>query len=255
MALSHPGALAGVDARALSRAAVLLVGPQRAAQFLTKSLAALIVLGLTGMIAFFIVADERRGVAAEASTTPAGSALDTRAGDPVPLTLQEVFPDPAEVHPPSGVAGYRITMTHIDSDCRIAADGTLGGLLADRGCSQVVRASLATPYGDYQVTTGLFNLSDAAGATALDGQVRHLVETGDGSFAAMAAGEPGTDPSTPPASQVGWQSHGHYLLYCVITRPGGVVVPNDDPNAARITADLVDGYLDAGVLGKREKTP
>jgi hypothetical protein len=31
------------------------------------------------------------------------------------------------------------------------------------------------------------------------------------------------------------------------------VVPNDDPNAARITADLVDGYLDAGVLTKRSQ--
>jgi hypothetical protein len=245
--------LSGVGALVLPRGAVLPVSPQRAAQFLTKSLATLIVLGVTGLIAFFIVADERRGVSAEASTTPVGGALDTRAGDPAPLTLQEVFPDPAEVHPPSGAPAYRITMTHIDSDCRIAAYGTLGGLLTDQGCRQVVRASLTAPYGDYQVTAGMFNLAGAAGATALDGQLRHLVETGDGGFAAMAAGEPGTDPTTPPASQVGWRSDGHYLLFCVITRPGGAVVPNDDPNAARITADLVDGYLGAGVLGKREK--
>jgi hypothetical protein len=253
-ALSGVGTLSGVGAAlALPRAAVRPLNPQRAAQFLTKSLAILIVLGVTGLVAFFIVASERRGVPAEASTTPVG-VLDTRAGDPVPLTLQEVFPDPAEVHPPGGAPAYRITMTHIDSDCRIAAYGTLGGLLADRGCSQVVRASLTAPYGDYQVTTGLFNLTDVAGATALDDQLRNLVETGDGSFAAMAAGEPGTDPSTPPAAQVGWHSSGHYLLYCVITRPGGAVVPNDDPNAARITADLVDGYLGATVLGRRGTT-
>jgi len=245
--------LSGAGALALPRAAVLPVSPQRAAQFLTKSLATLIVLGVTGMIAFLIVADERRGVAAEASTNPVG-VLDTRAGDPVPLTLQEVFPDPAEVHPPGGGPTYRITMTHIDSDCRIATYGTLGSLLADQGCSQVVRASLTAPYGDYQVTTGLFNLSDGTGAAALDEGLRHLVETGDGSFAAMAAGEPGADPTTPPASQVGWHSQGHYLLYCVITRPGGAVVPNDDPNAARINSDLVDGYLGAAVLGRRGQT-
>jgi hypothetical protein len=248
--------LSGGTARALPRAVVRPVSPQRTAQFLTKSLATLIVLGVTGMIAFFIVADERRGVPAEASTVSeaaqAGDELGTRAADPVPLTLQEVFPDDAEVHPP-GAPAYRITMTHIDSDCRIAAYGTLGGLLADHGCSQVVRASLTAPYGDYQVTAGLFNLADATGASALDDQLRQLVVTGDGSFAAMAAGEPGTDPATPPASQVGWHSEGHYLLYCVITRPGGAVVPDSDPNAARITADLVDGYLGATVLGERGK--
>jgi hypothetical protein len=250
-------ALSGGGALALPRAVVMPVSPQRTAQFLTKSLAILIVLGVTGLIAFFIVADERRGVPAEASTTReaalAGGELGTRAADPAPLTLEEVFPDPAEVHPPGGTPAYRITMTNIDSDCQLAAYGTLGGLLADQGCSQVVRASLTTPYGDYQVTTGLFNLADATGASALDGRLRELVETGDGNFAAMAAGEPGTDPATPPASQVGWHSRGHYLLYCVITRPGGAVVPNDDPNATRITADLVDGYLGATVLGNRGK--
>ena len=31
------------------------------------------------------------------------------------------------------------------------------------------------------------------------------------------------------------------------------MVLNDDPNAARITADLVDGYLDAGVLARRSQ--
>src|SRR4051812_12427885 len=232
-------ALSGGGALALSRAVVRPVSPQRTAQFLTRSLATLIVLGVTGMIAFLIVADERRGVPAEASTTrEADGELASRAADPAPLTLQEVFPDPAEVHP-AGTAAYGITMTHIDSDCRIATYGTLGALLADQGCSQVVRASLTAPYGDYQVTAGRFTLADAAGASALDDELRHLVETGDGSFAAMAAGEPGTDPATPPASQVGWHSRGHYLLYCVISRPGGAVVPNSDPNAARITADLV----------------
>lgn len=231
---------------ALPRTAVLPVNPQRAAQALTKALASLIVVSVLGLIAYFIVVAERR--------SPGDAAVDTlatRAADPTPLSLPEVFPDAAEVRPPGGAPAYRVTMTHIDSECGIATTGTLGALLASHGCSQVVRASLTAPYGDYQVTTGLFNLADAAGANALDNQLRHLVETGDGSFAAMAAGEPGSDPAAPAAGQVGWHSRGHYLLYCVITRPNGAVVPNDDPNAARITADLVDGYLSAGVLTER----
>ena len=225
--------------------------PERAAQFLTTGLAALIVLALTGLIGYFIVAEAQRGRPAEASTIPApADELGSRAVDATPLTLEEVFPDPAQVHP-AGRPAYQITMTHIDSECRIATTGALGALLEDGGCTQVVRASMTAPYGDYQVTAGLFNLADAAGAAAVDDRLRRLVETGDGSFAAMATGEPGTDPATAPASQVGWHSRGHYLLYCVITRPDGRLVPNDDPNAARITTELVDGYLGTSVLGKR----
>jgi hypothetical protein len=248
---TRPLAVSASSVLALPRYAVLPpVSPLFAAQALTRALAGLIVAAVLSLVAYFIVADERRD-----STTAAVAAdsLASRAADPAPLTLQEVFPDPAEVRAPGATDAYRVTMTHIDSQCSIATVGTLGGLLSGHGCSQVVRASLTAPYGDYEVTTGLFNLADEAGASAVDADLRHLVETGDGSFAAMAGGEPGTDPSEPAAAQVGWHSRGHYLLYCVITRPGNAVVPNDDPNAARITADLIDGYLDAGVLTKRRQ--
>jgi hypothetical protein len=261
---SRPLTVTAGGALTLPRAAVLPVSPQRAAQALTKALATIIVVGVLGLIAFFIVADERRDDSSGGSAAPgsaaagsAAAALTTRAGDPTPLTLQEVFPDPAEVRPPGGTTAYQVTMTHIDSQCGIATTGTLGRLLTDHGCTQVVRASLTAPYGDYQVTAGLFNLADAAGASALDAQLRHLVETGDGSFATLATGEPGLGSAASPAAipvtaaQIGWHARGHYLLYCVITRPVGTVVPDNDPNAARITADLIDGYLDAGVLTKR----
>jgi hypothetical protein len=246
---TRPLALSAGGVLALPRVAVLPVSPQRAAQALTRALAVLIVLAVLGLVAFFIVAHERR----DRSPAASADALASRIADPAPLTLREVFPDPAEVRPPGGTQAYRVTMTHIDSQCGIATIGTLGGLLTGHGCSQVVRASLTAPYGDYRVTAGLFNLADEAGASALDAQLRGLVETGDGSFAAMAAGEPGHDPAVPAVAQVGWHSRGHYLLYCVITRPDGAVVPNDDPNAARITADLIDGYLDAGILTKRRQ--
>jgi hypothetical protein len=248
---SRPLALATSGVLTLPRTAVLPVSPQWAAQALTKALATLIVVAVFGLTAFFIVADERRdGSSAGASAV---DPLTSRAGDPAPLTLQEVFPDTAEVRPPGGAPAYQVTMAHIDSQCGIATIGTLGSLLDRHGCSQVVRASLTAPYGDYQVTTGLFNLADANGASALDAELRHVVETGDGSFAGMAAGEPGSDPAAPAATQVGWHARGHYLLYCVITHTNGAVVPNDDPNAARITADLIDNYLDAGVLTRRSR--
>jgi hypothetical protein len=217
--------------------------PQRTGQYVARGLAAVIVLGLVAMIGFLIVAEGRPGPRAEASALP--SMLDSRADDPVPLTLQEVFGDPRGVRAAGGT--YRIAMTHIDGDCLIATTGALGQVLREHGCSQVVRAALTAPYGGYEVTAGVVNLTDAAAAADVDGRLRWLVETGDGSFAAMATSRPGSDT----ASQVGWHAVGHYLLYCVITRPDGQLVTSDDPYAARITTELVDSYLGESVLSRR----
>jgi hypothetical protein len=227
--------------------------PQRTAHLLTKGLAALIILGVTGMIGFLILADARRGRTAEASVNPeaAGARLGSRAVDPTPLTLPEVFPDSTTLVPPQSSAPYRLGLTNVDTLCRVAATGELGQVLEDHGCSQVVRAAMTTPYGDYQVTAGLFNLDDAAGATEVDDQVRRLVETGDGSFASLGGSLLGGDPTTADGAQVGWHAAGHYLLYCVVSHPDGQVVANDDQVAARISTELVDRYLTESVLGAR----
>jgi hypothetical protein len=62
---------------------------------------------------------------------------------------------------------------------------------------------------------------------------------------------PGLTPQAEPLSQIGWRQRGHYLVYCVITRPDGSQVEADDPYARRITADLVDTYLSEEKLGAR----
>jgi hypothetical protein len=222
--------------------------PQHTAQCLARGLASVIVLGLAVMIGFLILVEDRPGPRAAAG--PEADVLDSRAVDPSPLSLQEVFGESGEVR----VAGarYRITVRHADSDCRIATTGLLGQVLHEHGCNQVVRAALTAPYGDYEVTAGVVNLADAGGAADVDGRLRRLVETDDGSFAAMATSRP--DPSALPTAQVGWHAQGHYLLYCVITRPGGRLVAGDDPYAGRITAELVDTYLGEAVLGRRQSS-
>ena len=99
---------------------------------------------------------------------------------------------------------------------------------------------MTAPYGGYQVTAGIFNLADEAGAAQVGGQVGALVETGGGSFAAMAAGSGPARIRRPRPVQVGWHDRGHYLVYCVITRPDGQPVAADDPYAAAITTDLLE---------------
>lgn len=212
------------------------VEPERAADWPARGLAAMIVLGVAVMIGFMVMADERRG--APITTTAAIEPLADRAGDREPLSLAEVFPEPESV---PGTA-YRIVVKHIDSDCSSATDGRLGAMLAEHGCSQVVRAAMNSPRGDYQATAGMFNVTDAAAANEIGATLRKLVETGDGGFTSMVGGLVG---------QTAWHTRGHYLLYCVITRPGGGLVTPDDPEAARITAELVDGYLGESVLGRR----
>jgi hypothetical protein len=219
-------------------------------QILMSGLGALIVLGICGLSGFFIVADERHGHGAAAASRTGNAAIATRRLDNRPLTLTEVFPR-AEIRLAPGTAPYAVGMTHIDTDCDIAVTGRLGAVLSDHGCTQVVRASMTAPYGGYRVTAGVFNLANAVDAVQVGERAEQLVETGTGTFAAMAAGGPGTDPLAQPPAQVGWHERGHYLVYCVISRPDGHVVSDADPYARRITADLVTSYLGENVLGRR----
>jgi hypothetical protein len=223
--------------------------PQQALQTLMRGLAALIVLAVVGLSAFFVIAEERRGPGRD-SAAPAGAeaGIASREVDAEPLTQQEVFPE-LTVRLAAGDAGYQVTLTHSDSACRTATSGELGPLLDDYGCDQVVRARLTAPYGGYLVTAGVFNLADEGGAAQVSDLTGTLVENGRGTFSTLG-GSLG-DPLTEPLAQVGWHSRGHYLLYCVIARPDGQLVADDDPYAARITADLVERYLGEQIIGQR----
>jgi hypothetical protein len=222
---------------------------QQALQTLMSGLGAAIIVSIVGLSAFFIIADERNGYGDSAAPPAVSSAaIDSRERDAKPLSQAEVFPQ-QEIRLVSGAAPYRVTMTHIDTDCDVATTGGLGALLRENGCSQVVRAGLTAPFGGYQVTAGVFNLAEEARATLVTDEAGALVESGRGSFAAM--GGLGSDPLAEPLAQVGWHHRGHFLLYCVIARPDGRLVADDDPYAERITADLIQRYLDETIIGNR----
>lgn len=229
-----------------------LAQPQQALQLLLSGLGALIMTSIVVLTLFFVIAEESRGPIDGSSTRPgtAAEAISSRAVDASPLTREEVFGSP-EIRSVTGAAPYRVTMTHIDTDCGIATTGDLGGVLGERGCSQVVRAAMIAPYGDYRVTAGIFNLPDADGAKAVGDDTEVLVESGRGSFATLGTG----DAPAPPLTQLGWHNVGHYLLYCAISRPDGTLVADEDPYAERITADLVEQYLAEDVLGRRSVNP
>ena len=206
--------------------------PYRTGRLLTHGLAALIVLGICVMVGVLIVADQRRAPAAPSSD----QLISSRLVDPAPLTVAEVFP-----------AGTTFQADHprLTADCSVAVTGALRQVLQEYECSQSISAALTVPYADYAVTAGVLNLPDTGSATAVGDQVRQLVVTGDGGFAGPAGDQ------TPPGSPVVWRTRGHYLLYCVITRPDGAPVPTDDPATARITAEILDQHLHNTVLTPR----
>jgi hypothetical protein len=225
-------------------------------QLLMSGLGVLIMVGVCGLGTFFIVAEQQRGHGATAAPkqpagtpTALGPAVDTR-----PLSLAEVFPGP-DIRPVPGAAAYGIGMTHIDTDCATAATGTLGPLLAENGCSQVVRAAITAPRSGYLVTAGVFNLRDKRSAALIGTRARRYVADGDGSFAAMGTGRPGSDPVIEPLTGVGWHTRGQFLLYCVITRPDGETIHDGDPLARSIAIDLVESYLGNTIIGRRSPAP
>lgn len=228
--------------------------PARTMHLVMTGIGAMIMLGICGLSSFFVIADERRGLGAPDTGTAAAEnphAISSRVADPEPLTRPEVFPT-GEIRLRSGDAPYRVTLPAVDNDCGMAATGGMGALLERHGCSQVVRASMIAPYGGYRVTAGVFNLTDATSAAMADGQIRALIESGDGSFAAIPLKPvPGEQPRPSPDAQVGWHHRGHYLLFCVISRPDDTPITPDDPYAPRITADLLDGYLSGEILAAR----
>ncbi|WP_229073943.1 hypothetical protein [Actinoplanes sp. DH11] len=192
--------------------------PYRTARLLSRGLAALIVAGICVMLGVLIVADK------QGPNLP--SASDQQAG---PLTAAAVFPEQTSL--------FRASQARAETDCPVAVTGGLRQILQAYGCSHAIRAALTVPYAGHQITAGVLDLPDSGHATAVSGQVRDLVETGDGGFAALSGAD------TPPGTPVVWRTHGRYLLYCVIADPTGRLVRNDDPAVARIMTEVLDVHL------------
>ncbi|GAB3864054.1 hypothetical protein ACFPIJ_49490 [Dactylosporangium cerinum] len=213
-----------------------------------------VLLAACGLGSWFIFKDEKNGPESARSSTAAGPKkrdISSRQVDPNPLTEAEVFPQNSIVavadEPP-----YLILKTQASPDCKTAATDELATLLAGAGCSEVVRATMKNPSEEYLITAGIFNLdTEKAAATAFDG-VKPIVDGQKGRFAGMSVGAgTGTDAIVRAPTQLGWNYRGHFIAFVVIARVDGKDFAPDDPYPNQITYDIVETYLENGIIGNR----
>ncbi|GAA3450049.1 hypothetical protein [Dactylosporangium matsuzakiense] len=217
-------------------------------------IAVLVVLSACGVGTWFILKDEKNGPDSAKSgqtSAPKKRDISSRAVDPKALTEAEVFPQNSIVAVPNEPP-YVILATKASNDCKVAATEELATLLAGAGCTEVVRATLKSPNEEYLITAGIFNVtSEQVAAKTFDG-IKPIVDGQKGRFAGMSVGAgTGTDALVRAPTQLGWNYKGHFITYCVIARVDGNNFAQGDPYPNQITYDIVETYLDNGIIENR----
>jgi hypothetical protein len=130
--------------------------------------------------------------------------IDTRAGDPTPLTLSQLFPAQFA----AGSADYVRTVQAASTHCASALfGGRLQAAVRKYGCTQVMRASYLDSQQKLMGTIGVLNLADSAGS----GKVGRV--TGSSQFIAQLTAASGpTHSLTKGTGLEEAEIKGHYLI-------------------------------------------
>ncbi len=212
-------------------------------------------LAICGVGAYFMIRDDRSGPAGakaavdDTATQAQKHDISSQQADPAPLTVAEVFPAATLTPDPAGPA-YQVVKSELVAGCKGAAVGDLANLLAAQGCTQVVRATLLSPDKAYVITAGLFNLRDQNAANQTSTGIKASVDGQKGRFTGFDAGG-ATSVIVKAATQLGWDTQGHYLAYCVVARADGKPIESGDQNTTKIINDLVEVDLKGTVIAAR----
>lgn len=223
------------------------------------TIAVVVVLTVCGFGSWMLVKDDSQIVGAPPTplSTVVKRDITNRTADPNPMTAADTFPNVDIVVDPAVPPYKRMGEAQVAEDCRAAATGEVGKLLASTGCNQVIRATFSTPDGAYFVTGGIFNLPDGATATQLATDVRVLIAANQGRFSAYIS-DPNANVILGRApTNLAWEVRGHFIVYTVIAKVDGSVVEADDPNVKVIIYDILQKYLRDHVIDMWaiEKTP
>jgi len=146
------------------------------------------------------------GPAASSPSAPAGKwkYIASRATDPVPLTLAELYPS----HLVSGAAKYGRAAAKSGKNCRGSLIGSaLQAAVRRGGCSQELRATYLSRHAKVMATIGVFNLKTAALAS------KAARQAGRSEFVAQLPAK--TGPTQAIGQGTGLEEalvKGHYLM-------------------------------------------
>jgi hypothetical protein len=159
--------------------------------------------------------------------------IGTRAGDPTPLTVGQLFPATF-----SAGGSYVRTAQAGSSDCTSAVFGSaLQSAVRKHGCSQVMRASYLSTTEKMMGTIGVLNLADSTAASAV-GKV-----TGSSEFIAQLTSASGpTHNLTKGTGLEEAEVKGHYLILTWVEFTS-LHAPNTSAEKAQLktfSADLIN---------------
>ncbi len=230
--------------------------PKRSRRRLIAALVVLVVLVAGGFWAKALLFSDG-GSSNAATTTQVNKPTDEQAkrvesqkADPAPLTADEVFGS-STIPSTAGGGDYKVVKSQVANDCASAVGGDIADALKAAGCTQVVRATLTSPDTKYVITTGIFNLADAAKAGTAQAAIRTAIDGHKGRFNGFAAGGD-TDVVAQAAANIAWDTRGHYLMYCVIVLTSGKAIAANDARTPVIVNDVVESYLGGTVIHARE---
>jgi hypothetical protein len=168
-------------------------------------------------------------------TRPSGGFGNSRATDPRPLTLNEVFR-----HRRFTIGGKRYAMTTARSDrtCGRTVNGAkLVTALRRSSCSQVLRATFASGDGRLIGTVGVANLRSVTGARATT-----RVWNAKDAWIQPVPGA-GITRKIGTGSALGtFRYKGHYLLMTWVQQPNGKEIPTSQHTAvSRFSQDVMLG--------------
>jgi hypothetical protein len=215
--------------------------------------AAMVVLVAALMVGGYFMISDNGSAGAKTPTGAAGHVnqrdISSQQVDPAPLTEAEVFPAPS-ITPNQGGAVYQLVKSQASSDCKTGAVGDLATMLATQGCTQLIRGTLISADKAYVVTAGIFNLKTAAGADQANSLIKASIDARRGRLTGFPAGG-ATDVIGRSATELGWDTQGHYLAYCVVARADGQAIDATDQNVQIINNGVVENYLRGTVIQAR----
>jgi hypothetical protein len=201
-----------------------------------------VVFSTCGLGSFLLFKDDRQLTALPPPTpTIPTRDISSRDVDKAMMAPADVFPATEITVDPSVPPYKRLGDVQEMLDCRAGASGDVGKLLVTKGCNQVIRATFSSTDGLYLVTAGIFNLKDAASANQAVEQIK-TIDASKGRFTGYIS-TPNAIALGRAATQVGWESEGHFLIYCVIARADRKDLATDDPMIKVIVYDMVEKYL------------